>query len=421
MAGKVDVTNYSINLKINDNDYSINGTTGIEFKTLADINELKFNFQKLDVLNCLLDGQNTPFNYDNNLITINTSVSLPTGLTHNISINYSGRPKDGLIIKKNKYGNFCAFSDNWANRARNWFPSVDHPSDKATVSFNVTVPNKYRVIANGALVKTAVTGDEITFTYKMDVLTPTYCMVIGVCKFSVAETKTASGIPIYSYTYPEDSLNAVKGFQKAADIVNYYESVIGPYPFTKLALVESSTIFGGMENSSAIFFPENSRAFTDKGNDEETVAHEIAHQWFGDDVTESDWSELWLSEGFATYFQMLYYEKCEGTEKFNELVKNTRTNYLNHAGGVPVINRHYKNLFSLLNAENYQKGALFLHALRKNIGDDAFFKGIKEYYQKFKHSNVTTGGFKGVMQDVSNKNLTVLFDEWLNNTGLPAE
>jgi len=421
MAGKIDVLDYSIQLKVDDMENSIDGSTEIGFRALTDTGELFFNLKEMNVSACELDGKEVPFDYAGNIISISRSIPFKSGTLHKIKIIYSGKPKDGLIIRKNKYNDFGAFSDNWANRARYWFPSIDHPSDKATVSFQITVPAKYRVIANGTFSGSVpAPGNERVYKYRMDIPCPTYCMVIGVSDFTVDSAKTKSNIPIYYYTYREDSLTASKGFVHVPDMVEYFEKTIGPYPFTKLALVESSTIYGGMENSSAVFLPENGPSYTGKYNNEETVAHEIAHQWFGDDLTESNWSEIWLSEGFATYFSFLYFESRNGETYYRDLIKQTKDNYVKWSRkSLPVVNENYSRLTDLLNIESYSKGALFLDAIRSFVGDELFFRGIKEYYKEFRHSNVTTGDFKSVMSKVSGRELDSLFRQWLYQPGLP--
>jgi aminopeptidase N len=421
MADRIDVIKYSIQMRIEDQDSLVNATTEIEFKVLADIQELQFNLKEMNVVGCSLDGEPVAFEHKNGVLMFVTHPTLRPGTTYRLSVDYSGRPKDGLIIGRNKYHHFSVFSDNWPNRARFWFPCIDHPSDKAAVSFHITVPMMYQVIANGTLVGIqASTDKEATYEFDMGTPTPTYCMVIGVCRFALTETKTRSGIPIYSYSFPEDSTAAVRGFARVPDMVQYYDSLIGPYPFSKLALVQSSTMFGGMENSSAVFLPENSLSYSDSVDNELTVSHELAHQWFGDDVTVSNWPDLWLSEGFATYFSMLYFESRKGEQYFKELIAGTRNYYEQSSTKVlPLIDTTYSNVSDLLNVENYDKGALLLHALRGYLGDEAFFNGMKEYFRRFSHKNATTSDFKNVMTLVSKKDVSEFFQKWLCKPGLP--
>ncbi|MCL4547170.1 MAG: M1 family metallopeptidase [Bacteroidetes bacterium] len=418
MAGQIDVLSYTISITIMDNSDSINATTVIAFDTIKDLDTLKLNFKGMNISKCSLDNQKIFFQRSDGLLKIVPESLLVKNSTHQVSIKYSGLPQDGLFIGKNKYGKFCAFADNWPNRASYWFPCIDHPSDKAKVTFHIAVPKKYEVIANGDETEFAPSDQTATYSFSMSVPITTYCMVFGVCDFSISKTQTSSGVPVYYYTFPEDSLTAAKSFQNVPDIIKYFESVIGPYPYSKLALVESSTKYGGMENSSAIFLPERSPSFTGRRNNDETVAHEIAHQWFGDDVSISNWSDLWLSEGFATYCSALYFESRDGEERFNQLLERIKEAYSRgHQDDATVVTDSYSNLEELLNVENYDKGALFLNALRKFIGDEFFFKGIKEYYKEFKHSNVSTDDFKKVMSSVSKKNLDPLFHKWLYEPG----
>ncbi len=414
MEGRIDVLSYTINLAISDTTDRINATTEISFDVLKDLDTLKFNLKEMKVIDCVLDGRETFFNLKEGILYVEAQDRLMKNSIHRLTVRYTGTPEDGMFIGKNKYGKFCAFADNWPNRASYWFPSIDHPSDKAKVTFHVTVPKNYGVIANGTETKFVSSGETVTYTYSMPVPITTYCMVIGVSNFTVAKTQTGSGIPVHYYTFPEDSINAVKSFENVPGMIKYFESIIGPYPYHGLALVESSTKYGGMENSSAIFLPESSPSFTGKRNNDETLAHEIAHQWFGDDVSISNWSDLWLSEGFATYFSMLYFESHEGEERFKQLLKRTEEIYLEgRKNNTTVVMNNYSRIEELLNVENYYKGALFLNALRQFIGDESFFLGIKKYYNGYKHLNVTTQDLEKVMSSVSNKNLKPLFHKWL--------
>lgn len=421
MSGIIDVASYHLKIHIDEADSTLAGIAGIQFTAVKATGTIQFNLEEMTVDACLLNGNKVSYYYDKGFIRIKCPFTLIPGNTYNVQITWHGKPADGLIIKKNKYGNFCVFADNWPDRARYWFPCADYPGDKAAVSFDVTVPEKYEVIANGkSQGRRSLPGAEAGYFYSTSVPVPTYCMVIGVCDFSITRSETRTGIPVYYYSYPEDSLQAVRGFKRVPDMVGFYDSLIGPYPFSKLALVESSTVYGGMENSSAIFLPEEGPSYTGKRNNDETLAHEIAHQWFGDDVTEKDFPELWLSEGFATYFSMLYFESREGENKMEALIKRAVQTYKKRSKGkVPVIYDRYESPVDLLSVENYQKGALFLHALRKYIGDDMWFAGIREYYNRFKHGNATTGDFREIMEQVSGRDLTPIFHRWLNRPGLP--
>src|SRR6266700_2106852 len=179
-------------------------------------------------------------------------------------------------------------------------------------------------------------------------------MVIGAAGFAVQYSGTINGTPVYSWVYPENKEKGFYDYAQAVDILPFYIKHVGPYAYEKLANVQSKTIFGGMENAGAIFYSENT--VTGTRVSESLLAHEIAHQWFGDMATETDWSHLWLSEGFATYMTILYFEK-----KYEK----------------PVVDSSVTNYMELLNANSYQKGGWILHMLRMEAGDSAFWKGIR--------------------------------------------
>ena len=417
----IDVEKYSICITINESDSSIRCTTLIRFKSYKNSRKIWFNFRGLDLDSCLFEGK--PVSYSRNKGQILLSLPRPArqNVEYEVAITYHGRPSDGLIIGHNQYGHFSAFSDNWAERAEYWFPCDDRPYDKARVDFQISVPGQYQVIANGNLKNVSHgPGGRLIYQYLEEIPIPVYCMVIGVARFAVTRTTMASGLPVYYYTFPEDSLTGVSGFARVPDIIHFYDSLVGPYPYSSLSLVESSTRYGGMENSTAIFFPEKSPSYTGKSNNDETVAHEIAHQWFGDQVTEKEWSDLWLSEGFATYFSALYFESRCGKEALVKMLGQMKEEYIKYTkGNIPVVYKKYKDPVELLSVENYQKGALFLHALRLAVGDKAWFRGIREFYSKYSRGNTTTADFMEVMEQDSGIDLHRLFHQWLYRPGLP--
>ena len=342
------------------------------------------------------------------------------GEKHRYTIMYGGNPKDGLIIGKNKHGNKTYFSDNWPNRAHHWFPCVDHPSDKATLKIMVVVDPKYNVVSNGVLTReeTLESGmymAEYTSKYPL----PTKVMVIGIAKLVSQELENDHGIPHYNWVYPEDEIDGFNDMKVASDPLDFFIKKIGFYPFDKLFNVQSTTRFGGMENAGCIFYDEN--AITGKGTMENLIAHEIAHQWFGNSATEADWPHLWLSEGFATYFTNLYLEEKYGREKMNTQLIKDRARVIRFSKGyqTPVVDTISTDLMYLLNPNSYQKGSWILHMLRYKIGDTDFWDGIRAYYDRYKYGNATTNDFMRIMEEVSKTNLEEFFSMWLRRPGHP--
>ena len=338
-----------------------------------------------------------------------------------VAVRYHGAPADGLYFKRNKFGDRTVFADNWPDRARHWFPSVDHPYDKAKVDFYITAPARYDVVANGELIETTSRQDGTRLTHwRESVPVPVYCMVFGATEFSIVNAGSAGGINVWHYLFPKDRDRGLTDHGRALRMLEFYTDLVGPYPYEKLALVQSSTRFGGMENSSTIFFDENS--YDGTGGLEGTVAHEIAHQWFGDSVTESDWHHLWLSEGFATYFGALFFERADGRDAFVRLMLKNKERYVQDADSVarPVYDPEVKDLFKLLNRNNYQKGAWVLHMLRRVVGDEKFFEGVRDYYRTYRDGNALTEDFRRVMELHAGRPLDWFFRQWIYEPGFPA-
>ena len=244
-------------------------------------------------------------------------------------------------------------------------------------------------------------------------------MVIGAGKMTEATLGYAGGVPNTAWTFSEDSAFVVDGpLRRANQMVEVFTELVGPFPYEKLAHVQSSTQFGGMENSSAIFYTE--RRYADRTMGEGVVAHEIAHQWFGDAVTEFDWHHLWLSEGFASYFGPLFFALAGDEDTFRAMMDRSRNRYLeSEVVNRPVIDVREEDLFDLLNANNYQKGAWILHTLRNEIGDSAFFRGVREYYAVYRDSTALSNDLARIMSAHAGQPLDWFFEQWLLQPGHP--
>ncbi len=363
-------------------------------------------------------------------------IPVPPGDTLDIVVAYGGVTDDGLVPGSARDAS-GAFADNWPNRARFWIPTVDHPSDKATVAWTVRVPEGWEVVAGGRRV--GARGEDLpedappedgVWRWRMDVPIPTYTMVIGAADFAVTELDGCApggttrlrpdgcvAVSVWSAT--GDSAAAARTFARAADILEFYAGLIAPYPYEKLAHVQSSTRFGGMENAGAIFY---ARGVMRRGEVDGLIAHETAHQWFGDAVTPADWRHLWLSEGFASYLGPLYLEHVEGPAAFRRRMADMRDGVAESAVlDRPVVDPSYPpSLFDLLNANSYDKGAWVLHMLRAEVGDDAFFDGIRRYYRAHLHGTALTADLRRAMEEASGQELAWFFDQWIHAPGLPV-
>ncbi|HSG08779.1 MAG TPA: M1 family metallopeptidase [Longimicrobiales bacterium] len=396
------------------------------------------DFTGLGVTEVSVDGTPVEASHERGRLAIPLPGGAGPADTFAVRISYRGTPDDALFLGRNVHGEPVAFVDNWPNRTRFWLPTVDHPSDKATASFAVYAPEGWRVISNGRLVEenlpappAADGSTRRAWRWRTDVAVSPYNFVFGAARMDVrpvglaacgsapASPRPDGCVEVSAWLFPEDVAQANLSFRRAAEMVDFYTDLIGPYPFEKLAHVESSTRFGGMENASAIFYTEQGLA--SGRNMEGTVAHETAHQWFGDSVTEADWPELWLSEGFATYFGHLYFEHAEGVADFRRRMEEDRRQVLASADvSSAVIDREEQDLFALLNDNNYPKGGWVLHMLRGILGDETFFQGIRRYYAAFAGETATTQDLRAAMEGVSGKDLGWFFQQWLEEPGYPA-
>ena len=408
-----DIKSYRFDIKLNDNNNEIVVRSTVSGTSTN--NTVVLNLDDAMKIHSIKNAKgDLPFSRTNDSLYISV-----TNNNFNFDISYSGIPKDGLIIGKNKYGNRTFFGDNWPNRAKYWLSVYDHPSDKATVEFLVTAPKKYIVVSNGKFINKTTTSNNSTYHYKTKHKIPTKVMVIGVAKF---EQKTVQKAPfkIKSFVYPQDKYIALKDYSIAPQITTYYESFLGRYPFEKLYNVQSTTKYGGMENAGCIFYDENS--VDGKHTNESLLAHEIAHQWFGNTVSETNWNHLWLSEGFSTYLENMYMEKKYGQDSLISIMNDGRSRILNYKNKYPhrvLVPKSSYDPNVMLNAYSYQKGAWVLHMLRMEVGNAVFNKILKDFYSKYKYSNANTDDFIAIAAKDSKKNIKLLLEPWLYSSDLP--
>ena len=361
------------------------------------------------------------FEQSENRLTVFLREPGGAGAIARVRIVYGGIPSDGLIISTNKYGEATWFGDNWPNRARHWLPTVDHPYDKAAVEWIVDAPSRYQVVANGRLDEvTDLEGGGRRTRYVVDVPLPTKVMVIGVARFAVQHLPAFDGHPLQSWVYPQDRLAGFRDFAIAPRVLAYFTETFGPFPYEKLANVQSRTRYGGMENAGAIFYSEGrpGRAAWSEG----LIAHETAHQWFGDSVSEGDWNHIWLSEGFATYATHLYYEATYGSEALGPRMVQDRQRVLRYQRANPdrsIVDPDITDPMALLDTNAYQRGSWFLHMLRTQVGDEVFFRGLRSYYDAYRDANALSEDLQRTMEEVSGADLGWFFRQWLYRSEMP--
>ena len=396
------------------------------------------DFGEMAVDGVTVNGRGARYQHDGKRLNVAVADAARRGGRLTVSVAYHGRPKDGLILAKDKDGNPSATGDNWPDRLHHWVPSLDHPSAKATVNFTVTAPEGFTAVSVGPQTDygwETASGSTRRWAWEQKTPVPPYCMVVAVGKFERVVPRDALSQrlpPLAYYVPPSDRDDALAGFSAAPPSLDFFSRTVAPYPYEKLDHVVGATRFGGMENSTAIVYssavldpppdaPRSAR-FPATRRMVELVAHETAHQWFGDAVTPATWADLWLSEGFATYFAGLFVESYEGDAAFREYMTRKGGEYFNYARKrrAPIHDRETERLLDLLNANNYQKGAWVLHMLRLRLGGPAFFRGVSAYYRAHLHGNATTEDLRRALERASGQNLRDFFARWVYGAGHPV-
>ena len=422
----IDVLHYRFQIELSDASDNISGRAELKIRFLKPTNQITLDLGSLTdgkgmtVLSITENDKVIDAIHEEGHLNLQLSENKNIDDTASFVINYKGIPVDGLIISKNKFGHRTFFADNWPNRGHNWLPCHDDPADKASVEFIVTAPQHYQVVANGIQVEeTNVTSDMKLTHWKEDTPISTKIMAIGVADFAVNLAGFVDCIPVYSWVYPEERNDGFFDYAQATEILPFFISRVGPYAYKKLANVESKTIFGGLENANTIFYSEKS--ITGTRTNEDVIAHEIAHQWFGNMATEKSFAHIWLSEGFATYFSLLYFENKYGLDTVKQLLQKNREKTIAYSreSNHPVVDDAETDYMQLLNANSYEKGGWILHMLRRQLGDTLFWKAIRQYYATYAGKNADTDDLRKIVEKVSGRNFQTFFKQWLYEAGQP--
>jgi len=431
----IDAVHYVFRLGLTDRSNEITGETTITVRFLRDgVADLNLDLTSLAVASGMTvqtvrrggpietpgpASDNLAFTHDTNRLHVVLPPQSRAGQEFTFTIRYRGTPAAGLRIGDNMHGERTFFAENWPNLVRNWLPMIDHPYDKATGEFIVTAPNQYQVVANGALVEELdVPGNMRRTHWKQSVPIASWLYTLAVARFSSHHAGVVDGVPVQTWVFPQDRDAGHRLFEDTSRrALQFFIANIGPYSYEKLANVQATGFSGGTEYASAIFYGEKGVS-SGRG----PVVHEIAHQWFGDSVTERDWDDVWLSEGFATYFALLFTEHDEGRDAFVDGLKRSRAQVLQleqKLPDAPVIHRNLDDMTKVLNNLVYQKGGWVLHMLRQEVGTGNFWTAIREYYRRYRNDNASTADLRAVFEQVSGKPLDWFFTQWLNRPGVP--
>jgi aminopeptidase N len=420
----IDAIHYVFRLQLTDVSSEITGEATARLRVSADgVKEAYLDLvspvdgKGMHVSSVTVDGRPVQYAHEANRLRI--ALEAKAGEDVTVGITYGGVPAGGLRIGQNIYGERTAFSENWPDNARHWLPMIDHPYDKATGEFIITAPAHYQVVANGLLVEEVdLPGSERRTHWRQSVPIASWLYALGMARFDVHHYDVVRGVPQQVWAFPQDRERSRELFELTGRrAFEYFSDWVGPYAYEKLGHVQAAGLSGGTEHATAIFYGEKGVA-SGRG----PVVHEVAHQWWGNAVTEKDWDDVWLSEGFATYFTHLYAEQFSGREVFVRGLKNDINTIVQaqlKAPEQPVIHRNISDMRGVINRFVYQKAGWVLHMLRGVMGTERFWEGIRAYYRRYRDSNASTDDFRQVMEQAAGRELSWFFDQWLKRPGMP--
>ncbi|MET8282824.1 M1 family metallopeptidase [Micromonospora sp. NPDC005174] len=418
--GGYDVGQYTVKVRYDPAKDRLTGTTTVQATATADLSTFNLDLAGLTVKTVTVDATPATYTRDKNELVIKPAAGLITGNGFVVDIAYEGVPKP----LKNELlgdGGFLHTADGaialgQPESASTWFPVNDHPSDKAAYEFEITVPQGVTAVSNGVPAGNSTTDGWTTWKWSEKSPMASYLSNVVIGKFRIT-TGQHKGKPVYSAVTTKVAKGASDAsIAKTVTVADYLETVFGPYPFDAYGgvVVSDSRIGYALETQSR---PVYSAGFFRRGENTEVVAHELAHQWFGDSVALAKWEDIWLNEGFATYAEWLWAEHTKeytAKQAFDVRYQQVPPTVWKTPPGKPGV----KDLFS---ESVYQRGGMTLHALRVAVGDKAFFEIVKTWAAEKRNGTATTAEFVALAERISGKQLDALFDAWLYGTKKPAQ
>jgi aminopeptidase N len=417
-----DALHYEFDWMLDFDSRSIQGEATLEAESrIRGLNSITLNLMNtMTVAEVRQNEHSLSYSHQDNLLTIYFTKTYKKGESFEVEIIYSGHPVSGLYFDYHGSAPII-YSLVEPSDARHWFPCYDHPSDKATADLNITVPSGMTVASNGTLVEIKK-HPESTVTYSWEVGYPIATYLISVAAtnyitFSHTYTSGQEDMDVIFYVYPELLEHAKTDFENTVSQIEFYSKVFGEYPFLRekygMALIPGGT---AMEHQTCTSYP--ARVIDGEQGYDWLIAHELAHQWWGDLVTLDEWAEIWLNEGFATYSDALWWEHLYGMAGLKARMQDFRSILFERYSGPhhAIYDPPQGYLFSAI---EYEKGAWVLHMLRFVVGEDNFWKILRTYAERYAYDTVTTDDFKSVCEEFHEADLDWFFDQWIYEPGYP--
>jgi aminopeptidase N len=414
--GGYDVRHYDLSIAVDLTAKSIQAKAEISAHSLQMLARFDLDFKGLTVDSVEVNGAQSTFIRAQSELVVTPADPIPDGADFTVTILYNGEPINGTQSDTGDYVDGWNFYPGGVvvagepGGAETWFPSNNHPSDKATYAFHITVDQPLVVAANGVL-RGRTEGEKGTWTYDwtMDEPMASYLATVAISNFSVTETKSPKGVPIRNYVDADIPAAASKPLEVLPEAVDFFNSLFGAYPFDACgAVIHEFPLYFSLEDQTLIIFG-------DTFINDIVVVHELSHQWFGDSVSLKDWKDIWLNEGFASYAEALWLEHTQGAGAMRKDLERRYRN-LPSAQDILIGDPGPDHLFD---EPVYDRGALTLHALRLELGDDTFFQILRTYFERYRDGNAASADFIAVAEAASGRNLTDFFQAWLYRYPLP--
>lgn len=417
----IDVRNYDLDLDVAMPSSRLTAKATLDIRALEDITTFRLDLTGLSVSEVLIDGVAAVFNQRNeSKLTIRPRVAIPKGKSFKAVISYAGAPKpiqDPTVPDDPSYqlGWFTYDGATYALSepvgASTFYPSNDEPTDKATFNrIAITVPAGYTAVANGLLKSTTPLGAKTRFVWSMDEPMTTWLATVHINRFDVKVTATTTGKPLRFYSTAATPAADVASYAKSRSMIAYFETLVGPYPFDSYGsvVVDDPALYYALETQGMSTFPLGAA-------DEGIVAHELAHQWFGDSVSVAAWADLWLAEGFATYFEVLWPNR-RSPAAFDAAMRRMHDYAVDAQLGPAVVDRP-EDIFS---DRTYVRGALALYALQLKVGTETFFRIARTWQETYRGRNSNSRQFILTAVDVSgDRTVSTLLSDWLFKAPVP--
>jgi aminopeptidase N len=417
----IDVRDYALEFAYDPTAVFLEGSVSMTIAFTEDRDEFTLDNLGPTIKAVTVDGAEADFVADDPELRITLPSPADDGDRVRVVIEFSTSPQTDVSASFLTVGWFStgvgSYVLNEPDGARTWFPSNDHPSDKATWTFKVTVPTGMTAVANGEFigVTSGPTGD--TWEWQEREPMPTYLMLMLTGDYQVVEGEGPNGLPLVSVVLRDDAATAQPLFDSIAPQIDFFDDLFGPYPLDRYGIALTDSYSGlAMETQGRSLFSMDDLVDPNGFIEQLLLAHELAHQWFGNAVTPAVWGDIWLNESFATYAQWLWLENIGLTtlEDEAQFALGERSSGFGEATASPT----EEELFGF---NVYEGGAVVLHALRRTIGDDAFFTLLRRWAADNEGTSRTTADFIALAEEVSEQDLTELFDDWLYANPVPAE